>query len=806
MELLVPFFRFVADLVEISKFGPSFIAPSFRLTDWHLSDKKKKAQFGVVCIEFWRRVTSGMDWTGATGPLVKATSARLIPLTPALTDNALETLKHHLSEFLGLAEAQDNTDRLDELVSFIWMSSEVINHIEISKFEEALGVIQDSSAKVFRQLKVTQARTNPRFFFRLQFLLSELLQAETLLLHTAPEGIIEEKALAASLVSLFGRMVDAVATNTQSVFLLRAFRLLLQALTAPSSKKSTITSVVLSSLAADSALSTRVGALQEKLQDNLMHKSQPLRAVSVGIFSLLNCISFFENIPTKFTQELFEEMQEIEDAQLNPLEARSITVRIHRLKEILLQQSPQAQQKEQKQKQKRSVGENQSSEQRNEAERVAVGDRELVLRFLFGIFRKKLVLLWPMTKEVLFFLAAQDYRRYWKILWPLFQTAVQRGPDHVAQEALKESDHSIEFESAEDSSDYTVEALSPMAQGSSGDFAKAVKVDEGNTEDLAFSKQLWECVTQLHKLTQHSAAEFRPIIDMFVSFIQEKYPHMQATQPRTANEVEVSHFMDRNSKTLLTEFLKFFSNFRLPSSPSALAQKLGYSGTALSTRGAKGPVTAPPHLHMEDNLFEIFVLLLTHGNETIQRLALDCIMLWKLEFLLPYRENLQRLCSSKDIREVVTAWRISTQAGEIQPQHRQKVTEYITNLVYPKLVAKGRHSTMLSSRRTALLSFLANLEPEELQPLIQLLFRAFNPVFEAKTREQRVAAAMAIDWKKQVGVLTLLEDLIKNMGRTLQASLPKIIPLVLSLLQAAITQRKNRTLPLMSQFVSHCLI
>lgn len=677
LELVVPLLRFLSDVVDTKQFIQSYLVPSFRFSDWHLADKKKRESFGALFLEFWRRVASGLDWNEAGGPHVLAESTRLVPLTSTLANHALDSLSHNLDVFLRLGDSSDapsSGSKLDTVASVIWMSTEVMNHVKIPDAASCAAALRQLSTRTFQQLSSAHPHSHPRFFFRLQFVLSELLQAETLMDFTAEPNEDSD----GSLVTLFGAVVDTVLSHCRSIFVLRAFRLLLQSVTSKSNPDRSRT--VLATISKDSSLATRVAQLQERLRDNLATKSHLLRSVTISIFTLLNSISFYEHIPLSFTQDLLEEMQEVEDAPLNALESRSITVKIHRLKEILLQHSLSGSQKEQKNKHKRAGADTETSKAKSEADRVAIGDRELVLRFLFGLFHKNLVLLWPMTKEVLFFLAAQDYRRYWAILWPLFQTAIQRGPDVDESRKLREEDFAVEFDDGIEASEYASSDLTPLGEGASGDFGRALKLDVGSTEESGYARQLWECVCQMHKLTQYSAAEFRPLIDIFMTFIREKYPHLRSVDKQTTGDAEVSHFMDKTSKTLLGEFLKFFSQFKLPSTPSALSQKLGYNGTALTVRGATGTITAPAHLYQEDSLFETFALLLTHGNESIQRLSLDCVMLWKLDFLIPYREHLQRLCSPKEIRDAITAWRISKQAGEIQPQHRAKVAEYIISM------------------------------------------------------------------------------------------------------------------------------
>lgn len=98
-----------------------------------------------------------------------------------------------------------------------------------------------------------------------------------------------------------------------------------------------------------------------------------------------------------------------------------------------------------------------------------------------------------------------------------------------------------------------------------------------------------------------------------------------------------------------------------------------------------------------------FFRLLDENDAEIQTKVLDCLLLWKDDFLLPYDQHLKTLISSKNLREELTTWSISKGANLINEQHRADLVPFIIRLLIPKV----RNLKMFASRKVHIMEFIS---------------------------------------------------------------------------------------------------
>ncbi|KAJ0034275.1 hypothetical protein Pint_25497 [Pistacia integerrima] len=121
--------------------------------------------------------------------------------------------------------------------------------------------------------------------------------------------------------------------------------------------------------------------------------------------------------------------------------------------------------------------------------------------------------------------------------------------------------------------------------------------------------------------------------------------------------------------------------------------------------------------------------LLDENDAEIQMKVLDCLLMWRDGFLIPYDQHLKNLINSKNLREEVTTWSLSRESVLIEDAHRA----YLVPLVIRLLVPKVRKLKTLASRkqasiyhRKALLGFIAQLDVDELPLFFTLLIKSLN--------------------------------------------------------------------------------
>lgn len=122
--------------------------------------------------------------------------------------------------------------------------------------------------------------------------------------------------------------------------------------------------------------------------------------------------------------------------------------------------------------------------------------------------------------------------------------------------------------------------------------------------------------------------------------------------------------------------------------------------------------------------------VLDDSDPEIQAKALDCLLNWKDEFLIPYSQNLKNLIDVKTLREELTTWAVSHDSLSILKDHRSRVVPLVIRVLAPKvrklkLLGSRKHTG--ASHRKAILRFLLQFDSNELELFFSLLLRSLIP-------------------------------------------------------------------------------
>jgi hypothetical protein len=91
-------------------------------------------------------------------------------------------------------------------------------------------------------------------------------------------------------------------------------------------------------------------------------------------------------------------------------------------------------------------------------------------------------------------------------------------------------------------------------------FKVAKHIDAPATDTLAYNRQLWQCLQEMHKLVQVGSAELRPLVDLFIEFIAKRYEEYASEADVKPETEEI--FRDQSAKINLIEYLKFFGGWK----------------------------------------------------------------------------------------------------------------------------------------------------------------------------------------------------------------------------------------------------
>ncbi|XP_066490771.1 small subunit processome component 20 homolog [Tiliqua scincoides] len=197
----------------------------------------------------------------------------------------------------------------------------------------------------------------------------------------------------------------------------------------------------------------------------------------------------------------------------------------------------------------------------------------------------------------------------------------------------------------------------------------------------------------------------------------------------------------------------------------------------------------PRALYLEPKLKELYTQLLSHQDQNVQKVALDCIMTYKHPHLLPYRENLQRLLEDKNFKEEIVHFSISEENTIVKTLHRPELVPVLMRILYGRMRNKTGSKTQGKSaagtRMAIVLRFLAGSLPAEIRMFLDLLFEPVKHYSNGHCHSAVLQAMEKLDLTqvlplgRQHGLFNSLEVVLKNMGHLISEYLPEILQILL---------------------------
>ncbi|XP_077450300.1 small subunit processome component 20 homolog [Stigmatopora argus] len=205
----------------------------------------------------------------------------------------------------------------------------------------------------------------------------------------------------------------------------------------------------------------------------------------------------------------------------------------------------------------------------------------------------------------------------------------------------------------------------------------------------------------------------------------------------------------------------------------------------------------PRSLYLESNLRELYNQLLCHHDPQIQQVALQCILTYKDPYIIPYKENLEKLLDDKHFKEEIVHFNISEETGVVDASHREKLIPLIMRILFGRMRSKGnsrfQSKSSASTRSSIILRFLAGCQEAELGIFIDLLL---EPVCHHSNGSCREAVGRAIvetnagavlPLGRQHSLLNTMNVLFQKLGHLIEAYLPKVLQILLCVTASAST-------------------
>lgn len=81
----------------------------------------------------------------------------------------------------------------------------------------------------------------------------------------------------------------------------------------------------------------------------------------------------------------------------------------------------------------------------------------------------------------------------------------------------------------------------------------------------------------------------------------------------------------------------------------------------------------PRKIYEESEMMRVYLTLLTQKDGEIQKLSLACLMTYKFEYMMPYRENFDRLMEDKTFSDEIMCFSSDEELNVVIPEHREQV-------------------------------------------------------------------------------------------------------------------------------------
>ncbi|KAI8646706.1 armadillo-type protein [Parasitella parasitica] len=196
-----------------------------------------------------------------------------------------------------------------------------------------------------------------------------------------------------------------------------------------------------------------------------------------------------------------------------------------------------------------------------------------------------------------------------------------------------------------------------------------------------------------------------------------------------------------------------------------------------------------------------FMRIIAMGDAKLQLAAMECLFTWKDPNIKPYADNLRNLVDDIKFRDELTTFIQNEEQVLIDPAHRQGLMPVVMRVLYGRLIQRSKASSKSSknARRKIILGGISCCKPEEIRIFIDLALEPFKPILELSGVETDQEGNVTsfdfapegyhlieqIAWRKQTGLLNMMEDTIKQFATHILPFLPDLLKVLLYMINFA---------------------
>ncbi|GAA5980986.1 hypothetical protein JCM10908_003941 [Rhodotorula pacifica] len=413
---------------------------------------------------------------------------------------------------------------------------------------------------------------------------------------------------------------------------------------------------------------------------------------------------------------------------------------------------------------------------------------EIILRYLTAMLKVNFKPIWPEAIGALSLLSDRFPEQVWAVTSRQLLAAATRGadlfvtrkPEWVAQSSDDVGEVDLVFDEQALRDWHLEDRLSKLRQ-SERRFEQDGDDQMSRSQELvtlqktperlvvhSYEAQLLALFCQIPDLAQKHSREF---VDVFLGCFER-----DDVIPDKADETPEFFNAEENSKDRKARLLAWLALFAKFSNPKAL--------------------------YRAQDLDAQFRTLLAFPDVAVQKLALDCILRWKIPSVVANADRLRNLLESTKLRDELLQFVSSTDAGGLEPKDRADVVPLVIRITYGLMISRlGRASASSgqgrAGRRAAILGALRTCSATELDTLVDLLLGPLRKLLVASSEGSFVLASSApnVPGKRQLGFLGLLADVVKHLGKDIVHRWPDLLGVVVNLLHFAQRGLENAPTP-----------
>lgn len=213
-----------------------------------------------------------------------------------------------------------------------------------------------------------------------------------------------------------------------------------------------------------------------------------------------------------------------------------------------------------------------------------------------------------------------------------------------------------------------------------------------------------------------------------------------------------------------------------------------------------------------------FMRIIAMGDVKLQAAALECVFTWKDPNIRPYADNLRNLVDDVKFRDELSTFIQNEEQIQIDPAHRDGLMPVVMRVLYGRLIQRSKASSKSSknTRRKVILGGIACCKTNEIRYFIDLALDPFKAILElpgVETNKDGDVVMFEFDpegrhiletiaWRKQIGLLNLLEDTIKQFATHILPFLPDLLKVVLYIINFVHSHKTSDGMEIDGQEVS----